>query len=41
MIAEIGDALWEHGLALVNQGDVDSQQLAGALASSTHGTAPS
>lgn len=38
VIAEIGDALWQHGLALLNQGDIDSQQLAGALATGTHGT---
>lgn len=38
VIREIGDALWEHGLALRNQGDIDSQQLAGAVATGTHGT---
>lgn len=33
-----GDALWEKGLALSNQGDIDKQQIAGALATSTHGS---
>lgn len=32
--------LWEHGLALPNQGDVDTQALAGAIATGTHGTGP-
>ena len=31
-------ALWEEGLALANQGDVDPQSLAGSLATGTHGT---
>lgn len=31
-------ALHEHGLALENQGDIDRQTLAGALATATHGT---
>jgi len=30
--------LWEHGLSLINQGDVNPQALAGALATGTHGT---
>ena len=30
--------LWEQGLALPNQGDVDTQSLAGAIATGTHGT---
>ncbi|MBJ7472535.1 MAG: FAD-binding protein [Solirubrobacteraceae bacterium] len=32
------DALHEHGLALENQGDIDRQTIAGALATGTHGT---
>ncbi|WBL35120.1 FAD-binding protein [Tepidiforma flava] len=32
--------LWERGLALPNQGDVDTQALAGAIATGTHGTGP-
>jgi FAD-linked oxidoreductase len=31
-------ALWGEGLSLVNQGDVNPQSLAGALATGTHGT---
>lgn len=31
-------ALWEEGLALANQGDVNPQSLAGSLATGTHGT---
>jgi FAD-linked oxidoreductase len=31
-------ALWNEGLSLANQGDVDPQTLAGALATGTHGT---
>lgn len=35
---EIGDALWEYGLALANQGDIDKQTIAGATATGTHGS---
>lgn len=31
-------ALWQEGLALANQGDVNPQSLAGAMATGTHGT---
>lgn len=31
-------ALWDEGLSLANQGDIDSQSLAGALSTGTHGT---
>lgn len=34
----LGPLLAEHGLALENQGDIDAQSLAGALATATHGT---
>ncbi len=34
----LGEALWQHGLALVNQGDIDRQSLAGAISTGTHGT---
>jgi FAD-linked oxidoreductase len=34
----LGPALAAHGLALENQGDIDAQTLAGALATGTHGT---
>ena len=35
---ELGPALAAHGLALENQGDVDPQAVAGAIATATHGT---
>ena len=31
-------ALWEQGLSLINQGDIDPQSLAGAISTGTHGT---
>jgi L-gulonolactone oxidase len=34
----LGPLLARHGLALENQGDIDAQSLAGALATATHGT---
>jgi L-gulonolactone oxidase len=37
-INELGRALAERGLALENQGDIDRQAIAGALATATHGT---
>jgi FAD-linked oxidoreductase len=37
-LRELGPALWERGQSLINQGDVDPQTLAGACATSTHGT---
>jgi L-gulonolactone oxidase len=37
-IRELGPLLAEHGLALENQGDVDPQTIAGAIATATHGT---
>jgi FAD-linked oxidoreductase len=37
-IKRVTAALWEQGLALANQGDVDPQSLAGAMATGTHGT---
>ncbi|MFT5531283.1 MAG: FAD/FMN-containing dehydrogenase [Candidatus Poriferisodalaceae bacterium] len=39
-IADTGLALREAGLALKNQGDIDQQALAGAIATGTHGTGP-
>lgn len=38
LISEIGPLLWPHGLALKNQGDIDAQQLAGAISTGTHGS---
>ena len=37
-IRELGPLLGERGLALENQGDVDPQTIAGAIATATHGT---
>jgi FAD-linked oxidoreductase len=37
-IKRLTAALWAEGLALANQGDVDPQSLAGAMATGTHGT---
>jgi L-gulono-1,4-lactone dehydrogenase len=37
-LRELGPALAERGLALENQGDVDAQTIAGAIATATHGT---
>ncbi|HUR42910.1 MAG TPA: FAD-binding protein, partial [Aestuariivirga sp.] len=37
-ISEIGEPLCQAGLALENQGDIDLQTIAGAIATGTHGT---
>jgi FAD/FMN-containing dehydrogenase len=37
-IAQLGEPLRAHGLALANQGDIDTQALAGAVSTGTHGT---
>jgi len=37
-IHDLGQPLAQHGLALINQGDVDAQSLGGALGTGTHGT---
>jgi FAD/FMN-containing dehydrogenase len=34
------EPLWERGLALINQGDIDTQQIAGAVSTATHGSGP-
>jgi FAD/FMN-containing dehydrogenase len=39
-LSEATHLLWEQGLALANQGDVDVQSVAGAIATGTHGTGP-
>jgi FAD/FMN-containing dehydrogenase len=39
-ISEMGAPLREAGLALRNQGDIDRQSIAGAVATGTHGTGP-
>jgi FAD-linked oxidoreductase len=37
-VGELGDPLWDAGLALANQGDIDTQAIAGAVATGTHGS---
>ena len=37
-IRQLGDPLWEAGLCLKNQGDIDSQHIVGAISTSTHGS---
>ncbi len=37
-LAKLTAALWEEGVSLINQGDVNPQSLAGAIATGTHGT---
>lgn len=37
-IRDLGDPLWDLGLALTNQGEIDRQAIAGAIATGTHGT---
>jgi len=37
-VGEFGDPLWDAGLALANQGDIDTQAIAGAVATGTHGS---
>ena len=37
-IGDFGEPLWERGLALANQGDIDTQAIAGAVATATHGS---
>lgn len=39
-IFQTGPLLHKHGLALRNQGDIDTQSLAGATSTGTHGTGP-
>ncbi|MFC9549962.1 D-arabinono-1,4-lactone oxidase [Rhodococcus sp. NPDC056960] len=40
-LCDIGAPLWEAGLSLANQGDIDAQSLAGAVATGTKGSGPS
>ena len=37
-VGEFGDPLWAQGLALTNQGDIDTQAIAGAIATAIHGS---
>ncbi|MDG2027641.1 MAG: D-arabinono-1,4-lactone oxidase [Acidimicrobiales bacterium] len=39
-IADLGEPLRAKGVALFNQGDIDRQAIAGAVATGTHGTGP-
>ena len=39
-IFQLGDPLHRLGLAMINQGDIDRQSIAGATATGTHGTGP-
>ena len=38
LIRDFYEPLWAEGLALRNQGDIDTQQIAGAVATATHGS---
>jgi FAD/FMN-containing dehydrogenase len=38
LIRDFYEPLWEAGLALRNQGDIDTQQIAGAVSTATHGS---
>ena len=37
-LAALGDELWDSGLGMINMPDINTQTLAGAIATSTHGT---
>ena len=37
-VADFGPPLWDAGLSLGNQGDIDTQGIAGAVATATHGS---
>ena len=37
-IRDLTKAMWDEGLSLANQGDINKQAIAGALATATHGT---
>jgi FAD/FMN-containing dehydrogenase len=39
-IRDFYEPLWNEGLALINQGDIDTQQIAGAVSTATHGSGP-
>lgn len=40
-LSEVGAPLWQNGLSLANQGDVDTQTISGAIATGTKGSGPS
>jgi FAD/FMN-containing dehydrogenase len=37
-VGALGEPLWEAGFSLANQGDIDTQGIAGAISTSTHGS---
>ncbi len=37
-IRDFGDVLWDAGMCLKNQGDIDSQHIVGAMSTATHGS---
>jgi FAD/FMN-containing dehydrogenase len=37
-ISAVGPTLWDHGLSLINQGDIDAQTIVGAVSTGTHGS---
>jgi FAD/FMN-containing dehydrogenase len=37
-VGQLGEPLWDVGYALANQGDIDTQQIAGAVSTGTHGS---
>jgi FAD/FMN-containing dehydrogenase len=37
-VGELGEPLWDAGFALANQGDIDTQGIAGAISTATHGS---
>jgi len=37
-VGAFGEPLWDQGLALANQGDIDTQGIGGAIATATHGS---
>jgi FAD/FMN-containing dehydrogenase len=39
-LSQLGRGLWEAGLSMKNQGDVDAQTIAGAISTGTHGSGP-
>jgi FAD/FMN-containing dehydrogenase len=40
LLSDLGAPLWNHGLSLANQGDVDAQTVSGAIATGTKGSGP-
>lgn len=40
LLQDLGEPLWKAGLALKNMGDIDTQSIAGAIATATHGAGP-